>query len=72
MVQCTFQIVNPLIIPMSDQHVISPNSNTAESFMKFMRITEMVANLTKLLIAKLILFFSAKGLSREDYREYSY
>ena len=51
MVQCTFQIVNPLIIPMSDQHVISPNSNTAESFMKFMRITEMVANLTKLLIA---------------------
>ena len=62
MVQCTFQIVNPLIIPMSDQHVISPNSNTAESFMKFMRITEMVANLTKLLIAKLILFFSAKGI----------
>ena len=62
MVQCTFQIVNPLIIPMSDQHVISPNSNTAESFMKFMRITEMVANLTKLLIAKLILLFSAKGI----------
>ena len=57
---------------MSDQHVISSYSNTAESFMKFMRITEMVANLTKLLIAKLILFFSAKGLSREDYREYSY
>ena len=62
MVQCTFQIVNPLIIPMSDQLVISPNSNTAESFMKFMRITEMVANLTKLLIAKLILLFSAKGI----------
>lgn len=47
---------------MSDQHVISPNSNIAESFMKFMRITEMVANLTKLLIAKLILLFSAKGI----------
>lgn len=47
---------------MSDQHVISLNSNTAESFMKFMRITEMVANLTKLLIAKLILLFSAKGI----------
>ena len=62
MVQCTFQIVNPLIIPMSDQLVISPNSNTAESFMKFMRITEMVANLTKLLIAKLILLFSTKGI----------
>ena len=62
MVQCTFQIANPLIIPMSDQHVISLNSNTAESFMKFMRITEMVANLTKLLIAKLILLFSAKGI----------
>ena len=45
---------------MSDQHVISPNSNTAESFMKL--ITEMVANLTKLLIAKLILLFSAKGI----------
>ena len=62
MVQCTFQIVNPLIIPVSDQYVISLNSNTAESFMKFMRITEMVANLTKLLIAKLILLFSAKGI----------
>ena len=62
MVQCTFQIVNPLIIPMSDQHVISLNSNTAESFMKFMIITEMVANLTKLLIAKLILLFSTKGI----------
>ena len=62
MVQCTFQIVNLLKIPMSDQLVISPNSNTAESFMKFMRITEMVANLTKLLIAKLILLFSAKGI----------
>ena len=36
---------------MSDQHVISSYSNTAESFMKFIRITEMVANLTKLLIA---------------------
>ena len=47
---------------MSDQHVISPNSNTSESFMKFMRITEMVANLTKLLIAKLILLFSTKGI----------
>ena len=62
MVQCTFQIVNPLIILMSDQHVISLNINTAESFMKFMRITEMVANLTKLLIAKLILLFSTKGI----------
>lgn len=60
MVQCTFQIVNLLKIPMSDQLVISPNSNTAESFMKL--ITEMVANLTKLLIAKLILLFSAKGI----------
>lgn len=47
---------------MSDQHVISLNINTAESFMKFMRITEMVANLTKLLIAKLILLFSTKGI----------
>ena len=58
---------------MSDQHVISSYSNTAESFMKFMRITEMVANLTKLLIAKLIDSFSVpKELSREDYREYGY
>ena len=47
---------------MSDQYVISLNINTAESFMKFMRITEMVANLTKLLIAKLILLFSTKGI----------
>ena len=47
---------------MSDQHVISLNSNTAESFMKFMGITGMVANLTKLLIAKLILPFSVKGI----------
>ena len=30
-----------------DQHVISPHSNTAQSFIKIMRIKEMIANLNK-------------------------
>ena len=36
--------LNPLN-PKSDQHVISPYSNTAESFTRIMRIKEMIANL---------------------------
>ena len=41
--------LNPLE-PKSDQHqnVISPNSNTAESFIKITRIKEMIANLWNL------------------------
>ena len=35
--------LNPLN-PKSDQHVISPYSNTAESFIKIMRRKEMIAN----------------------------
>ena len=31
--------------PKSDQHLISPYSYTAESFIKIMRIKEMIANL---------------------------
>ena len=30
---------------MSDQHLISPNNNTSESFVKIMRIKEMITNL---------------------------
>ena len=30
--------------PKSDQHPISPNSNTAKSFIKIMRIKEMITN----------------------------
>ena len=36
-----------LFNPESDQHVISPHNNTAELFMKIMRIREMVTNLKK-------------------------
>ena len=32
-------------IPRSDQHLISPNSNTTESFNNTMRIKEMITNL---------------------------
>ena len=35
--------LNPLN-PKSDQHVISPYSNTAESFIKIMRRKEMITN----------------------------
>lgn len=31
--------------PKNDQHPISPNSDTAESFRKIMRIKEMIVNL---------------------------
>ena len=31
--------------PKGDQHLISPYNNTAESFMKIMRIKEMITNL---------------------------
>ena len=31
--------------PVSDQHLISPNNNTSESFVKIMRIKEMITNL---------------------------
>ena len=31
--------------PNSDQYVISPDSNTAESFIKIMRIKEMIIKL---------------------------
>ena len=31
--------------PVSDQHLISPNNNTSESFIKIMRIKEMITNL---------------------------
>ena len=37
-------LIQPLN-PNSDQHVISPDSNTAESFIKIMRIKKMIANL---------------------------
>ena len=42
-----------------DQHVISPHSNTAQSFIKIMRIKEMIANLNKnLWLLKKILLVS--------------
>ena len=31
--------------PVSDQHLISPNNNTSASFIKIMRIKEMITNL---------------------------
>ena len=37
-------VLSPLN-PKSDQHLISPYSNTAESFTKIMRMREMLANL---------------------------
>ena len=37
-------LINPLN-PKSDQHVISPYSNTAESFIKIMKIEELITNL---------------------------
>ena len=39
---CAFNPLSPL---KSDQHVISPYSNTAESFIEIMRIKEMITNL---------------------------
>ena len=38
------KIINPLN-PMNDQHPISPFRNIAESFITFMRIKEMIADL---------------------------
>ena len=38
------KIIN-LLNPMNDQHPISPFRNIAESFIMFMRIKEMIANL---------------------------
>ena len=64
--------LNPLI-PSSDQHVIPPYSNTAESFITIMRMTYMIANLTKVLIVKQILLYSfSKELNKEAFREYGY
>lgn len=39
------QCVNPLN-PKSDQNIISPYCNPAESFIKIVRIKEMIANLS--------------------------
>ena len=40
----SFILLSPLH-SMSDQHLISPSSNTAESFIKVMKIKEMMSNL---------------------------
>ena len=32
-------------LPKSDQHLISPNNNTAKSFIEIMRIKEMITDL---------------------------
>ena len=40
----SFILLSPLH-SMSDQHLISPHSNTAESFIKVMKIKEMMSNL---------------------------
>ena len=37
--------MNPLKNPWSDQHLISPNINAAESFIKIIEIKEMITNL---------------------------
>ena len=65
--------LNPLI-PLSDQHVIPPYSNTAESLITIMRMTYyLIANLTKVLIVKQILLYSfSKELNKEVFREYGY
>ena len=38
---CVFSSLNP----GSDQHLVSPNNNTDESFIKIMRIRQMIINL---------------------------
>ena len=40
---------------MSDQHLISPYSNTAQSFIKFMRIKEMIINQDSLIVNWILL-----------------
>ena len=52
--------LNPLN-PKSDQLIISPYSNTAQSFMKIMKIKESWSPMLKALIVKRILLASAIG-----------
>ena len=51
--------------PTSDQHLISPYRNTAESLTEIMRIKEMIASLRNKFSLSV-----PKEIYREDYREY--
>ena len=54
--------------PASDQHVISPYRNTAESFIKITRINDCKPK--RLWLLNRLSFPEAKEMSREEYREY--
>ena len=55
-----YMCVNPLN-PKRDQNLISPYSNTAESFIKIMRIKEMITHRYEALITKRILLMGTIG-----------
>ena len=55
-----YMCVNPLN-PKRDQNLISPYNNTAESFIKIMRIKEMITHRYEALITKLILLMGTIG-----------
>ena len=64
--------VNPLN-PKRDQNLISPYSNTAESFIKIMRIKEMITHRYEALITKQILLMGTIGyMYKEQYGELTY
>ena len=68
--------VNPLNY-YRDQNLISPYSNTAESFVKIMRIKEMITHRYEALITKRILLMGTIGyiyiyIYIEQYGELTY
>ena len=64
-------LLNPLN-PESDQHLISPNSNTAESFIEIMSYNRNYCQLKKLWLLKKFSLLVLKEMYREEYGECGY
>ena len=58
--------------PESDQHLISPNSNAAESFIEIMSYKGNNCQLKKLWLLNKFSFSVLKEMYREEYGEYGY
>ena len=56
------------LIPESDQYLISPYSNTAESFIKIMRIKETITTKEALIVKQILLVSTRRNLKSRVWR----
>ena len=54
--------------PESDQYLTSPYRNTAESFMKIMRIKETIATKEALIVKQILLFSTRRNVKSRVWR----